>query len=329
MRWLFIGGLRIKEYNPSDAFGNAISLTPYGETFAQFLRAENNDLSESEISFILFAKLYHEELFIDIPGTNVEEVENVLDNQTFEGSLIFPWISDTILYDKYYCNFNNERKTLSFEESLMLLKDTPKGVYQTGEYLVGPFGLIKSSCKRMFRPLLNIPIRSCSNPVCDNIHEIKLSQYEDSRITIGLNILYDKIRNSGIESSHWSRYSFSQFKIDENYEYYDDLRLRGFPNFLVGAFNEAEFRLILAHLIDTHSKEIRSLFPKRSEFKKLFEGDSEYIVNNLDKNCCFQLMLLLNDNKIVNAIEFLIDKNILDIPRKGYLKYLLLKIMAG
>ena len=45
MRWFFIGGLRIKEYNPSDAFGNAISLTPYGETFAQFLRAENNDLS--------------------------------------------------------------------------------------------------------------------------------------------------------------------------------------------------------------------------------------------------------------------------------------------
>jgi hypothetical protein len=314
IRWFFLKGLRCKDYIPSEAFEDAISLTPYGETFAEFLRTKDRDLNESEISFILFAHLYHEDLIIDIFNTNVEEIEKALDNQIIEGNLIYPWISDTILYDKYYHNFEGELKALSFEESLKLLRDTPNGVYQAGEYLIGPFGLLKSSCKRMFLPTLNIPIRSCSNPVCDSVHKIIISQNEDNRLMKAWNMVKDKMRDSGIESSHWSGYAFDHLKDDEDYAYYDDMKLREFPNFLVGAFNLAEFKLILMHLIDTHSKEIRSLFPKRSKFRGLFEGNSDYITNNLDKNHCLQLILLLNDSKIVNTIESLIDKTIIEIP---------------
>jgi len=81
LRWFFLKGLRCKDYIPSEAFENAISLTPYGETFAEFLRTKDRDLNESEIGFILFAHLYHEDLMIDIFKTNVEEIEKALDNE--------------------------------------------------------------------------------------------------------------------------------------------------------------------------------------------------------------------------------------------------------
>lgn len=189
IRSFFLNGLRCKDYNPSKAFENAIILTPYGETFAELLRAKDRDLNESEIGFILFSHLYHEDLFIDVLNTDIGEIEKTLDNQIINNTLLYPWISDNILYDKYFFNFESERRALSFEESLKLLKDTPLGVYQVGEYLVGPFGLLKSSCKRMFQPALTIPLQSCSNPVCDKVHEIELSQDDDGRLMRTWNML--------------------------------------------------------------------------------------------------------------------------------------------
>lgn len=127
-------------------------------------------------------------------------------------------------------------------------------------------------------------------------------------------MLIDEKRGLSIEPSHWAGYYFGCLKNDEEYGYYDDLRLSGFPNFLAGAFDLPEFKLILKQLIDTHSKEIRSLLPLGKKFERLFEGDSNYITRNLDKNYCLQLILLLNDGAIVNAIETLIDENRIEIP---------------
>jgi len=45
IRSFFFNGLRCRDYNPSEAFENAISLTPYGKSFAEFLRERIKDLS--------------------------------------------------------------------------------------------------------------------------------------------------------------------------------------------------------------------------------------------------------------------------------------------
>lgn len=311
MHMFFLRGLRCNEYKPSGMFEDAIDLTEYGEKCADILRRMEDKLEESEIKYILFLHFFHEDLFIDVSKTKLDSLIHILDNEIISNRITYPYINEKILYDRYHSMFGDKRGPLLFEESIKLLEDTPKGVYQLGEYLIGPFGLLRSSFERYLPPTLKAPLWRCTDLSCESVHPVQFLQKND-KVQKLYGILSSEKRLLNDVPSRWDEYY--KYLLDEKYVFFDDMALRYFPQFLANSFSLSETRLILDGLIESYSKEIRQLFPNRAEIKGKFDKNPKYITDSLNKAECLQLILLLSDDKIIEILESLIEKSIIEIP---------------
>lgn len=308
---LFKGCIFYENFRPPDILSDAIALTPYGETFADFLRNIDDSLTTSEIKFLLFLQLFYEDILIDVSKTEEELLEKALDDEIIRKDIHSPWIYDTTIYDKFYNEFGQGRETLSFEDVKRLLEGTPEGVFQVGEYLIGPLGLLKSSHERMLPPPRKFPLWHCPDPGCSGVHSVRLLN-EKNKFQKLLRTLHTKMESLCAEPSQFERY-YSEI-TDKRRGYYDEIMLKDFILYLGNCFDSEELKSILKKMIDVCSKEIRPLFPSKKNIKNAFNGNSIQITNDLDKSRCLQLILLLSDEQIVRTIESLIDENVIEIP---------------
>lgn len=295
------------DYSPNEKFSSILSLTSCGEKYAKLLKDEIENIGDFEINFLLFAKFGHEDIFIDPRSTDINAIRCILNDEIICNKIRYPWIFDRLLYDKFFDIYEDEPpKSLSYEETIRLLENTPMGVFQLGNNLVGPYGLLVSRCKRSFGPTLDLPLWHCPNPVCNNIHYVTIFSGNE-RLRLISKIFGEKLNPICYPNMNWAKDYEDKYHNKE--EFYDDLILQNLPHFLMAAFNLDESQQILKQLIDAYSDEIRALFPKRGNFT-----DSYSIVKNMNKNQCLQLMLLVEDKVIINGVESLIDAKKIEIP---------------
>lgn len=185
-----------------------------------------------------------------------------------------------------------------------MLDGTPQGVFQLGNQIVGPLGILHSSAKRMIPPTTNVNLWHCSDPSCSALHSVELETAE----TIISKILFEiGMLTREMEASEW--YKFYNKKCQVSNTYYDDIKIDDIPITLVYAFGAKELRLILKEIIDLKS-EYRELLPNEKRFK----GSSDSITNSLSKAECFQIMLLFSSEDILIFSEKLIYENKIVIP---------------
>lgn len=308
---LFLGGCLVSpEYKPPDTFGNAISLSSTGKQWVSRIRAAVKNISLLEINLALFVVFFHHELFIDLTTTNPETIRKALDDEILGGRIRYPWVYGRFLYDRFFDMFPSLTKELSYEETAKLLENTPQGVFQIRDVVVGPFGVLNSSCHRFLEPVQTVPLWHCSDPSCYALHPVILSTGK-SKVSEAITFILEESEEVDGPRSEWFEF-FLDFA--GNPDYYDDMSLAKLPWLLTHAFSEREMRLILTTLIDRYSKEIRLRFPKRKCFKDILSGSGEKISERLTKAQCFQLILLMPDEVIVSIVEFLIEKGTINIP---------------
>ncbi|MBI3020737.1 MAG: hypothetical protein HYY59_01900 [Candidatus Omnitrophica bacterium] len=114
------------------------------------------------------------------------------------------------------------------------------------------------------------------------------------------------------QSSEWDKFFLST--LDKKASFYQDTFAGPLPLLFVNAFSEGELRSLLKVIIEEHSKEIRSRFPKTGRWKTLRTESPVKIVQNLSKGQCFQLVLLMDDCTIVRSLEYLIEDGVVKIP---------------
>ena len=297
-------------YKPPDAFGDAIHLTPAGKKWVPHIQDAVIDISLSEINLALFVKFFHHELFIDVTATNPEIIRKVLDGEIVGERVRYPWIYDRLLYDRFFDMFPIQTKELSYEEAVKLLENTPHGVFQIRDIVVGPFGVLNSSCHRFLPPVRTVPLWHCSDPSCEALHPVLLSTGE-SKVAEAVDFISKESKNADGTPSEWRGF-FGDFAGSP--DWYDDMQLGQFPWLLVNAFSETEMQNILRRLIDQHSKEMRQRFPQVGRFKNVLSGSAEKISKGLTKAQCFQLILLMPDDDIASDVEYLIEKRVINIP---------------
>lgn len=175
--------------------------------------------------------------------------------------------------------------------------------------VVGPFGVLTSSCQRFLPPVRTVPLWHCPDPSCTAIHPVLLSTGE-TMVSEAIELI-----STGSDEDELPSTSSAFFRdILGRPDYYDHMLIEIFPWLLVNAFSHTEFGHILAKLIDQHSKEIRERFPRNKRFKSLLTGSGENIANGLSKAQCFQLILLISDYDVINCMELLIDEGSINIP---------------
>lgn len=294
-----------KTFVLTEEFEEYIVLTAEGESlFKKIKKKKNKNKENYSIKFSIFLTFYHEELFIDVLKTNYIAIEQKLNQYILSKDIKFPWIYGRLLYDKYFEEFEGEDTFLNNEQVSKLMNDTPSGVFQISNLIVGPFGALNSKINRFIPPTRNVKLWHCSDPSCSSFHSVLL---ENADIVIK-EIESEIIKTlSNIKKSEWSNFYFDL--IEPNNFYYDYNRTSEIHLILINAFGNNEIKDLLKFIIDSN-KSIRDEFP---DLKKL-KGSSSEIVSKLDKAECFQLILLENDEKIISSLETLIENKTIDIP---------------
>jgi len=297
-------------YKPPDAFGDAISLSSTGKGWIPRIQETVSGISLSEIKLALFIEFFYQELFVDVRATNPRAIQEILDAEVTGGRIRYPWVYGRLLYDQFFDMFPSEIDKLSYEETMKLLQASPQGVFQIRDILVGPFGVLNSSCQRFLPPIRTVPLWHCSDPSCYALHPVLLSTGE-SKVSQAISFISEECEKADGIPSQWGEFFLS---FAGRPDYYDDMHPHKFPWLLANAFSEREIQNILRRLIDQHSKEIRQRFPKTKRGKSILSGSAEQISERLTKTQCFQLILLMPDEIIAGCVEQLIDNGAINIP---------------
>ncbi len=297
-------------YSPNSLIERAIFLSSEGEKWVPLIQQSIKNISQEEIKYALFAKFFHHDLFIDVYNSDNMILQKFLDAEIKGERIKFPWVFGRILYDRFFEIFPIQTKELSYDETDYLLKKTPKGVFQIRDVLIGPFGVLNSGQFRFLPPTRTVPLWHCSDPSCKAFHSVRLSSGK-SKIIEAIDFIEEKSKKTKGPPSEWD---FFFFRVAKKSDYYNEMHPGQLPWRIVNAFSETEIRNIIKRIIEHHSNEIRSRFPKAKRFKNILSGSAEKISKRLNKTQCFQLILLMSDEIITSNLEFLIDNKIIHIP---------------
>lgn len=236
---------------------------------------------------------------------NLTGIISCINTYIKEGKLLFPYLFDNILYQKYKAVIGLEKSGIDFDSTQQLLDGTPAGTYQFGPYTVGAFGVVESDVSRIYMPAKSIPLWHCPIEGCSTFHSVELAR---------------RPRKSKI-SEFLSRCNKVDFDKDvdlrKDYEYhiigesqlYAPNKLWQLPLFMGSCFSIDELRKIFGVLLN-YNGYIRK---KIGHFDKL-KGNAEEIANSLEKNEILQLLLLFENDKVANAVEECIDSGLIYIP---------------
>lgn len=304
IRFFMKNALILKGYKPSKQLANCISFSNEGAMVLKQLKSnfQYADDLEIEIALFLFSNTY-----IDSDKTQWEKIIESLDNEIITGNISYPWAFDNILYNKFFNEQLPHVQKLSEDATLKLMKDTPQGVYQLNNLIVGPLGMIYSQEKRFFFPTIELQLWHCEDPTCFSTHLVKLYK--------GQSVIYDIVKY--LEQNSFMFGNESEYPDSELFGYpdwYEFMHLGDLTTFLGEAFSEIEIKNILKYLINNHSKSIRPLFPKNEKIKGIFAASADDIIHKLGKPECLQLILLLKNELIVEAIEILIEEQTIVVP---------------
>lgn len=293
-----------EKYEVNQKFNDLIVLTKSGQKlFDNIIKKGISVDKPQNIKLAIFLEFYHHDLFVDIEQIDLNSIEKIIDTEIKSKKIKYPWIYGRTLYDKYFFNFEKQSNFLNADETEMLLKDTPQGVFQVGKYIVGPKGLLKSENLRHNLPIRNIKLYHCSDSSCTAFHRTLLNT---ENLFEAIQDEIDKLIPKD-EPSEWMRV-FRNIIENEN-EYFDFDLLTEINLLVVSTFGKNEIKYLLSNII-TSSKSFREKLPNHKDF----QGSASTIVEKLNKAELYQLLLLEKDSIILEYLEKMISSNEIVIP---------------
>lgn len=304
----FLGKSILKvNYKPNLKYSETIILSEKGKSLYKDLKDQFSVLDDKYDSEIKLSLMLTSIENINLEATNIYNLKEIISDEIINKNLLFPHVYGRELYNTFNQLFNCN-DILDAKETTMLLNDSPIGVFQIGNLLIGPFGILESRQKRAMPPskFRKYPLWYCEDVSCLKVHRTELTSSE--------NIIHNLVQSLEEISSTDKEMSLNEIILFDPYNYnrIDELA------YLIGTFPDEELRLLLSDLINK-DKTMRKLLP--NNFKDLWKGDGQKITAQLAHNQCFQLILLFKDDEILKTLEDLIFNNKINISeteiRKG------------
>jgi len=300
-----------KDFSPPVEFKDAITLTDDGKTCLEVLHSLKPDIDIHVANFLLFRQFHYHEILIDLNQSDISVIENFLSSNLIKKHINFPWTFERTLYDKFFDIFHPNIRTLEYDHTITLIKDTPQGVFQINKYLAGPFGLVESVESRSIRPTLSPLLAHCSDPGCSHTHQVNLTSTSGDLDILEKN-LNRALRNEFGPKSEWTALFFGF--MDSRVYHYDSFNPSTLPFLLINGFNLNEIKKLLDILIPTNIDLIRSKIDTSHPKFLLFKDHPSKISDALTLDEAFQIALILPDREIVSKLESLIDSEAIYIP---------------
>lgn len=130
----------------------AIEFTDLGESELNSLKMRLPRVNPVTTRMLAFLEFENEHgLFVDINKTDVDKLRQAVGESIDNRKIFFPWSYGRETVDTLVRLFGVIPK-LSSKETISLLKETPVGVFQVGNTVVGPFGCLESPEFRLVEP---------------------------------------------------------------------------------------------------------------------------------------------------------------------------------
>lgn len=291
-----------------DRISDCIVLTEYANSVCKEISI-NSSIEPGHIKFAFFRSFYHTELFVDIGQSDLETIEDLLNNALINKLARSPIRLGRTLYDRYNNNFTIDRVDhLSQGDTERLLSDTEQGVYQYGYDLTGPLGIVKSQEIRRFYASNSIPLWHCDNIGCQHLHKVSLSDRHGHIVEL-INQIDSYCNKVSGSPSQWSAAmgNVSDEFIDPDY---GDLFI-----IVQEQFSKSEKSAILSDLLDKEESRIALWTTVKDKIKKArYSKPRSEFINQLSEEEISQLILTCTNDDIIKTIDNLIRSDVIVVP---------------
>jgi len=295
-----------KGYKPSEDLSSAISLTDAGtKVRTQLTTKEGVNAKDAKVLTLL--ALVHLEPLVDVESIELDRLAEAISNEMKMGALRYPLIFGRDLYDRAADLFKEEREYLNHEDTLRLLDATEQGVFHVGHYLIGPFGVFRTSFSRNIAPTTAVPIQHCADSGCHAVHHVQLTTSIDAGVNRSRPALNKVLEQLSEEPSEWNGFISDIGESTQNdYNIADSDTMP----FLVGdAFSDEELRQLI--LFAPRTTEGRMIAAAKTLG---FTGVFNKFVEALSRAEALQLLFMLSDDDLSGAIDAAIRDEIVVIP---------------
>jgi hypothetical protein len=287
-----------EKYKVPDELVKVVHLTEHGNRVMQRLITKN-EVPPRDARMLCLLKLVHREPLVDLEKTTPESLREVIDRQILDGRLKFPFILGRTLYDRAAELFEDARDLLTHRDTLDLLEGTPVGVFQSGPFVSGPFGLLRSSEHRWFAPTTSVPLYHCNDLTCGAVHRTRLSSDSSASINEHAVTMEKVLDQFGEDESEWSEFIDALEELEGLR--FDDQSSEPITLALADLLGDSELRTLLADVLDTTGGKLRdSLSPFG------ITGRAEEAVELLNRAELIQALLISTNEQLVASLDRLI-----------------------
>ncbi|MFF2522138.1 hypothetical protein [Streptomyces liangshanensis] len=293
-------------YKVPAALHEPITLTSYGEGVCRrLMRVRNFKWPEARLACLL--SFYHEELLVDHLKTDIDALVSALNEEIQSGRVLHPFIWGRELYDKAFTLFAREPRSLDHTESMRLLQDTPRGVFQQIDLVTGPLGILRSREMRDAPSTVKAPLYHCAKRSCNIVHGAVLmtSDSQVAKTQEKLEEIFEK--EYGVASDFYEFISEVQMGLCN---YYGDQRSISEIPLLGECFSGDELDAILLEALKGKSAPLREVLSAN----KIAVTDPREWIAGLDKAGKMQALLLMDSRSLAAAIDGAVYSGGIDIP---------------
>jgi len=296
------------EYNfkTSDELNRALVLSDAGKKVRdQLITKESVDPKDANLLCLL--GLVHLDPLIDIDKIDVDRVVEALAPYVLDRRIKFPLIFGRALYDAATALIPEERPVLRHEDTLRLLEGKTQGVFHTGPFLVGPFGIRRVHHQRSLAPRLSIPIQHCADLSCPAVHAVRLTTSYDASINKTRSALYKVLDQISKDPADWNGFvlditedDYNPYQIDEG---------STLPFLLGDGFSDEELRTLVRRLADHTGGQL-----VRTARQFGLSGGVETWLPTLDRAQLLHLLLSESDDVLAKVLDAAIAEDDIHIP---------------
>lgn len=308
-----------RDYSPSSELTAAICLNDRGSRAVRAVSIELNASSRkqqparggqakkftSEVHLMCLLELGNGQPLIDLERTDPNAVASAISKEVQAGKIRHPYIFGGVLYRRACEILPDLVREISHQKTLDLLEGAPQGVFQVGQWVVGPEGLDRVAHERWMPPTVRVPLQHCSDLACNAVHFVRLSTAASAPINAYRENLQRYISKEFQEVWDWGD-AFS-LEFGETPGYYDEERFPALLPLIGDGLVDGEVRALLCELIEKGQAEFRSASPRGSRVKSVHD-----YVESLSIPGCLQDILWFSDSDIVRAL----DRLVLSAPPK-------------
>ncbi|MDU0325585.1 hypothetical protein RWH43_02330 [Microbacterium sp. KSW2-21] len=294
------------DFKVTDDLNRGIVLTAVGKKVRdQLITKEEVDPKVANLLCLL--GLVHHEPLVDIDAIDIDRLTAPLSEYIKSGKLKFPLVFGRSLYDEASTLIAEERNVLKHEDTLRLLADKPQGVYHTGPFLIGPYGIMRTKHARNLVPRLSVPIQHCSDLSCPSVHNVRLTSSQEANVNKQRSLLYKVLHTISEDSADWNGFVVDITEKDWNpYEVDDGSTM---PYLLGDAFDDEELRALVGLAVSSTGGRLAAVAASVG-----LAGNPAEWCAGLNRGELLQILLTETDEALTDLVDDAILGNEIVVP---------------